>query len=295
VDPLGLCERDPYDPYYDYECWALAQKISEVEGGGFQEYSRWDYQGLVDYYEARNLDALEALQEISSQYRGVAALIEAFENDKLPGTTAKERIDWIIDYTAVFGVASLPIIGVPTLYTGEEMFDATGLKSELSDEAEYRIWAPGKSSAQVGHFLTAVAYGRYANKGVVQEYWALSFVVGHELRTDGAGNLLGVPVQVLLGLTSPQRRAKFVTAAQWYLHPNVREPALEFVGAPAWYNQCTPMEGAPVVRKGNSMADLRLSALGWNLGQLVGTRVGNYADFTTRFTVAHWLRETLLE
>jgi RHS repeat-associated protein len=49
IDPSGLCESDPYDPYYDYECWVLAREISELEGGGYAEYSRWNYEGLETY------------------------------------------------------------------------------------------------------------------------------------------------------------------------------------------------------------------------------------------------------
>jgi len=32
VDPLGLCEVDPYDPYYDYDCWIKAAKVAEILG-----------------------------------------------------------------------------------------------------------------------------------------------------------------------------------------------------------------------------------------------------------------------
>lgn len=46
-DPIGLCEMDPYDPYVDYDCWLLARRLSEWEGGGYEEFITWDRDNLL--------------------------------------------------------------------------------------------------------------------------------------------------------------------------------------------------------------------------------------------------------
>ena len=49
LDPLGLCETDPYDPYVDYDCWRIAYDISAVSGG-LSVFGQLSYEGLRDYY-----------------------------------------------------------------------------------------------------------------------------------------------------------------------------------------------------------------------------------------------------
>ena len=47
VDPLGLCEYDPYDPYLDYDCWLLAKEIAEFLGEDWQFIGQTSYFWLV--------------------------------------------------------------------------------------------------------------------------------------------------------------------------------------------------------------------------------------------------------
>jgi RHS repeat-associated protein len=47
VDPSGFCNEDPYDPYYDYECFTLAQDISEQYGLPYDSLEKHDYDVLV--------------------------------------------------------------------------------------------------------------------------------------------------------------------------------------------------------------------------------------------------------
>lgn len=41
VDPSGHCVEDPFDDYYDYECWALYNEASSLIGAGFDFLSGW--------------------------------------------------------------------------------------------------------------------------------------------------------------------------------------------------------------------------------------------------------------
>jgi len=51
VDPLGLCEVDPYDPYFDYDCWALAAGVAEMIGDTWENVGlHSDYEWLLDAY-----------------------------------------------------------------------------------------------------------------------------------------------------------------------------------------------------------------------------------------------------
>jgi RHS repeat-associated protein len=55
VDPLGLCESDPFDEYYDYECWTLAQDLTHLFGYDWEFWSRSGY--WFDDYNYEQLSA----------------------------------------------------------------------------------------------------------------------------------------------------------------------------------------------------------------------------------------------
>ncbi|MDY7078585.1 MAG: RHS repeat-associated core domain-containing protein [Chloroflexota bacterium] len=201
------------------------------------------------------------------------ALIMMFENDELPGDTVEEQLDWILGYTRK----------IPGLYTGDKRFTGVGLKEELRDDDLYSMWygEDGSPSIQVGHFLTAVAFGQFAGDDNLSLQWTIAeaFVVGHELSSDGPLGFLGVPVQIFLGLVWIDPVVQFRLAAAKYENKAYRDMRLSACGGPGLGS-----EG----RRGNSMADLRLSALGWNLGQAIVR-----GDINDRNDVADWLRTNI--
>jgi hypothetical protein len=51
TDMLGLCATDPYDPYYDYDCWILAIMVAELTGEPLEDVGKASYYWLLQAYE----------------------------------------------------------------------------------------------------------------------------------------------------------------------------------------------------------------------------------------------------
>ena len=145
----------------------------------------------------------------------------------------------------------------------------SGLDFSLQDDWLYqKYWgAQSSTSRQIGHFLTAVNLGFVPlPKGIA--FWLM---IGHEQYTDGAFD--GTMVSIAIQLTRPRSRdiMAFDLAAKLdkINEPTLRDLALETIFSPDKHGE---IEG----RIGNSMADLRLSVIGWNLGRAV--RNGEFAS-----------------
>jgi hypothetical protein len=52
IDPSGYCSTDPYDEYYDYECYQLAEEISEEFNESYEWLISLDYDQLIALQEA---------------------------------------------------------------------------------------------------------------------------------------------------------------------------------------------------------------------------------------------------
>jgi hypothetical protein len=52
IDPSGYCSTDPYDEYYDYECYQLAEEISEEFGKDYDDLITMSYEELKKLLES---------------------------------------------------------------------------------------------------------------------------------------------------------------------------------------------------------------------------------------------------
>jgi RHS repeat-associated protein len=244
-------------------------------------------------------------------------VIEMFRYPDLPGKTASARLDFVLDRTLLGAERVRPVapyvprllnqfFPAPTLYTGggREFMGDQGMKAELGDEYLYLAWkrlpnarphnGPRYPSPQVGHFLTAVAWGRWETTNLFTRVSDadMAFIVGHELSTDrfGESNLtmpLGVYRQLLIGATSPGKRLRFAAACNSLDDRDFWNLLLEPIGRPTWYS---PQPIGDPKRVGNSIEDLRLSSLGWVLGQMIGNN-----ELAKPRQVADWIQENIAD
>jgi hypothetical protein len=145
-----------------------------------------------------------------------------------------------------------------------------GFAGEFRDDYWYQdYWGGGNpESKQVGHFLTAVDMGSHGG-------WVHS-IVGHEQAGDSP---LGLARQ--LGSPSATDKAHFraALALDESGYTSERDAHLMAILDPSQH-------GPLSARKGNSLEDLRLSARGYRLGQMI---TGGSPGMQTNKDVANWI------
>jgi len=138
----------------------------------------------------------------------------------------------------------------------------SGLDFSLQDDWLYRkYWgAQSPTSRQIGHFLTAMNLGFTP----VPKEIAFWIMIGHEQYTDGAfdGTLVSIAIQLSCPRSRDIMAFDLATKLDKINESTLRDAALETIFSQDKHGR---IEG----RVGNSMADLRLSVIGWNLGRAV--------------------------
>jgi RHS repeat-associated protein len=219
----------------------------------------------VDPVLVREANYIESLQVTAST--DVDSLVEMFRTDQLRGSTAQERLATILDHTRLF----------PGLYTAGG-FGETGLNVDFQDGYLYeQYW--GGETRQVGHFLTAAAFGYRASQYSDPWEFLTRFAVGHEIVGD-QGAPLSWTRQFLAA--TPEARNLFRQAIE-------ADAAGRHELRDEYLRQILALNSAPLeVRRGNSLEDLRLTVRGWRFGQMVA--MGQFASLEE---AAQWLNDNL--
>jgi RHS repeat-associated protein len=146
----------------------------------------------------------------------------------------------------------------------------TGFAGEFRDDYWYQDYWGGSNpeSKQVGHFLTAVDMGTHGG-------WVHS-IVGHEQAGDSQ---LGLAHQLLSPSATDKAHFRAALALDESGYYAERDAHLMAILDP---NQHGSLSG----RKGNSLEDLRLSARGYRLGQMI---TGGSPGMQTNKDVANWI------
>lgn len=165
----------------------------------------------------------------------------------------------------------------PGLYTAGG-FGETGLNAQFQDGYLYEQYWDGETR-QIGHFLTAVAFGNKASQYSNLEEFLTQLAVGHEIVGDQ-----GAPVSWF--------RQYFVAT------PGARKLFHQAIAADAAGNYAlrddylmkilTLNSDSLATRQGNSLEDLRLTVRGWRFGQMIAA-----GQFASREEAARWLEENL--
>lgn len=200
---------------------------------------------------ARRLDADPAFRRMRDE-NCVEAIAWLFSDPSLPGTSARERFDFVMGYLNDPTRHGLPFrVRLPD----------SGFKPEFSDDALWPI------SHQGGHFLAAVKLGGHDN--AILRFGYKAGVIGHEMVGDEKGYIWQV-LRGLLALLFERHGRRFdraVDAAIQGDDETVRRLCREIVPLPEEPGAWTEKRE----RVGNSQQDMRLTVYGWALGELIRT------------------------
>jgi len=301
VDPLGLCEYDPHDPYIDYDCWVLAAKVANRDSGhkGWQWWGEFfDYQNLLGWFdEYTSIETVLAEHTEGGKIDGLNALIHYFETFDVYDVNL--RLESLLIDTAGYG--GIPI-RVPTFqlqFGYPRIPGGLALCTNMDDQIYYETLWRGDSSYQVSHFLTAVAMAYYNYGGEMPlstrayrrafderfvspltpdsgEAVALRLMVGHELVDDRAR---WAPVA--------QYQAADEHHIQLFQEAVLADTAGDTVRRDELLMQITGLEygtGDPY-RQGNSTEDMLLTLKGWRFGHAIAN-----GSISTGHEAAVWLR-----
>jgi|GEM_PF-1639336 len=211
--------------------------------------------------------------------KNALTLVALFEDNELntkrahiAGRTASERLEWILKLTRGsdddFFLDNCVYYGhLPLQFGGSSDFgnDDNYFKDELRDNKFYGTqWTKTtKASNQVGHFLTAVAFG-YSMPQFINDW----FVIGHELRSDNGSDPNGGLSQQIFTNVTDQMKQNFANAIKadeqldYLKRDELLWDILDF-GVSFDSNYVDPS------REGNSLQDLRLTVRGYRFGQWV--------------------------
>jgi len=180
-------------------------------------------------------------------------MIDFFRDDRMPGNTALERTQYLLDNTE--GGRYTHFLDIPK---GD-----SGFRLDYQDST---VWLG--SSNQVGHYLTAVDISVRVHsfsgriKPIAQKF-GLAIVIGHEM----LGDTVRIPFSgfewtghILQGLYGV--RAQVLSLGKvndWFLHGSDQDlqKILDY----------GPVDNWDYFHEGNSIQDLKLSREGWNAGE----------------------------
>jgi hypothetical protein len=200
-----------------------------------------------------NTDTVEQIRNSSATSGD--ALVNLFTTTELPGDSAEERFEVILDATESGSGQNFAV-----------NFGQSGLQDQFVDPFP-------DSSYQVEHFLTASNLAYSSGNSSVNEYINLSLVTGHEMEGDQGFPFAQHVVQGLLGMFNREAHNAFL---------NGTDEDFSYILGLGSNN--------PNYRYGNSIEDLRLSRLGWDFGRRMFNR-----EFGSRDDAANWLRKNLLK
>jgi RHS repeat-associated protein len=212
------------------------------------------------------VEYINTLRETASS--DVDALVTMFRTDKIAGDTVLERFGRILHHTRK----------IPGLYTGGG-FGETGFDQQFQDGYLYeQYWGGG--TAQIGHFLTAAAFGSFATQFPRGEDFLVTLAAGHEIRGDQ-----GAPISWFWQFLSvtPEAQQLFWQAIE-------ADAAGDYALRDEYLMQIFVIgDDYPIKnRQGNSLEDLRLTVRGWRFGQMVAN-----GEFASNEEAAQWLEENL--
>ena len=327
TDPSGLCE----DQAGDWECWAvyrrLVQKFPHLPDYFEGKYGAKLYTLPKDVLE-RALNRPSGETIVQGSPSNVLALIRLFEADHLPGKSAPERLQWILNKQASYGITRSYIQFGDFFPLGD-----SGFCEELADQKLYdNFWAPfitgtdNPRSEQIGHFLTAVALGFNPEGAFYQTYifdtvfnsipmsfaseagpiylgqpapiasdaetHVLNIIVGHEMMGDGqeSGQFTAIPAQYFIA--TEEAKDGFLKAVEYDGQGNyaLRDEALRavLISTDPLFAEQNAIASGD--RIGNSMEDMRNSVKGWRFGQEIGN-----GSIQSRLQAAMWLRQEIYD
>ena len=322
TDSSGLCE----DQAGDWECWVVYGRLTRK------------FPHLSEYFEQKygvKLDTLpkDVLERALNRPSGetivqgspsiVLALIRLFEADHLPGDSAQERLQWILNQQAAYGITKTYVQFGSFFPLGD-----SGFCKELADQRLYdQYWADiirtkDPKTEQIGHFLTAVQLGfnpegaYYISKlfdglfnkipGGIKlsameshtllpipadaEANALNLIVGHEFIGDGQGfeQMDIVPQQYFVATEEARNKFRQAVILDRLGNDQLRDIILRdmLIETDARFRD----QDAVPERIGNSMQDFRNSVKGWRFGQEIRN-----GTITSNIDAAMWLRREIYD
>jgi RHS repeat-associated protein len=302
VDLLGLCDYDPYDPYFDYDCWVLALEAAKLTGMPVEVVGEQSHENLVLLLASNPLPNVKNILNIS-QGEGLCTLIRYFE--AFPGP-ANEALRSLLRDTAGFGGINVPV-QIQAQF-GVEIPGGECLCAEFVDQRHYDEYWGGTTSYQISHFLTAVAMAYHSCDSTDMplfsmarvyrrvlsfpelpssfpygsEETALRMIVGHELESDMQPWAWWVQYQAAKG----SHLDLFLQAMQADLAGDaiVRDELLARI-----IELDTADREQMAERPGNSSEDLLLSLKGWELGCSIKNQ-----SMVSAQEVATWFRDNLV-
>jgi len=195
------------------------------------------------------------------------ALIEWFRTDQLSGDTVQQRLETILHETRK----------IPGLYTAGG-FGETGLQEQFQDGYLYEQYWGGETH-QIGHFLTAAAFGYRASQFSDPNKFLIRLAVGHEIVGDQGAPLSWVNQ---LRAATPEALSLFQQAIE-------ADIAGDYGLRDEYLTQILTLNSESLEnRVGNSLEDLRLTVRGWRFGQMIANGL-----LTSREEAAQWLNENI--
>jgi len=199
------------------------------------------------------------------------SLIDMFKDPSLPGKTARERMQYVLDKTRN-GISSMHFA---------QRFDDSGFNSDFQDGKLLKN--PELSNNQVGHFLTAVDCA--STRGPAY-YGYQRAAIGHEKVGDGEGGVLNSIRQTWQ--TNHEDVTHFesaVESAKAGKRDDVKKDMAKILTDLPYEHEPWP---ASHPRRGNSHQDLALTAYGYALEQKIQD-----GSLATAQDVAQWLEKNL--
>ena len=139
VDPQGLCEVDPYDPYYDYDCWALAAQVAEMIGDTWENVGLHNsYHWLVDAYNELSSVSIYVSYDPFFSYLqgfriGVEWLFEFGPQTRVFGPEESLTIDLMYDIGMQWARQDYAANGYPPSHFYPYRIDETGVRFGTSE------------------------------------------------------------------------------------------------------------------------------------------------------------------
>jgi hypothetical protein len=203
-------------------------------------------------------ESVEAIRNVAPS--SVDALMMMFTLSVLEGDTPKKRFDAIREATK----------------SGRYKY----MNGDFSDSGFQEQYQEGGD--QVSHFIQGAVMGYKTKEGTFREFAALSTICGHEMIGDISGGRFGVNYhtyagnarQILWGLQNSGE------ANEWFLE-----------GTDEAFQKIYDLNDDPDAnRTGNSVADLRLSYIGW----IFGRKLAN-GEFETMDDAVRWLEDNIAD
>jgi hypothetical protein len=258
--------------------WQEQQALEAAQEATFNHLLNEHRDQQDSYISPSELAQNSAYNHLMNEHRDTSALdwlINLYSDETIPGQTALERTQHILDMTE-----NGTFVHFANIPKGDSGFDQSFRDSG--------IWQG--SGNQVGHFLTALDLSIWANDpnvssfvGGIRNQFALSAIIGHEMIGDDVGVFPFVinSNQVINGFY--YNLTTFGALNRWFLSGEDDNFDKILNMGPHIFN--IKLES---FTSGNSIEDLRLSYQGWVAGQQITN-----GEIETSEDFAKWLEENL--